>query len=186
MTRAQLFMPRSLVRALIAATLFAPLVPASAHEGHDHGAASRPADIELAPRFEVRSEELELVGVLSNKKLVIYLDGAADNAPIPGAQLEVEGQGIKGRASEIGDGVYQIAAAPPGPGKYPLTITVQAGEMSDLLSAELEIAPVTAADSAPRPDRTSWYLGAMALAILSGAAFALRRRRQSFLRSRAE
>jgi hypothetical protein len=89
---------------LTLSSLSAPLI---AHEGHDHGAAAKPADVRLAPRFEVRSEDVEIVGVLADKSLLIYVDRASDNVPVRGAQIEVDGSGIKGVASEMADGVYQ-------------------------------------------------------------------------------
>ncbi len=122
-----------------------------AHEGHDHGATAKPADVRLAPRFEVRSEDVEIVGVLADRNLLLYLDRASDNAPIQGAQIEVEGPGIKGVATAMGDGVYQLPAAALAPaGKYPLMLTIQAGEIVDLLAATLEVGEVPAATSAEK------------------------------------
>jgi cobalt-zinc-cadmium efflux system membrane fusion protein len=82
--------------AAILLALFSLSAPVIAHEGHDHGATAKPADARLAPRFEVRSEDVEIVGVLADKDLLIYVDRASDNGPIQGAQIEVEGPGIKG------------------------------------------------------------------------------------------
>ena len=130
--------------------LFSLSAPVIAHEGHDHGATAKPADVRLAPRFEVRSEDVEIVGVLADRNLLIYVDRAIDNGPIQGAQIEVEGPGIKGVATAMGDGVYQIpAAALAQAGKYPLMLTIQAGEIVDLLTATLARAEQAAGEAGP-------------------------------------
>lgn len=168
------------LKAFIAAGLLALAMPLFAHEGHDHGAAAKPADVRLAPRFELRSEELELVGVQAGQNLIIYLDRAADNAPIPGAQIEIEGQGIKGVATEMADGVYQLSApALAQAGQYPLTITIQAGDIVDLLAASLEIGEVAAAASETgQPARNWWLYAGAPLLLLAGGLIVRRLRRQ--------
>lgn len=167
------------LKAFIAAILLTLSMPLLAHEGHDHGAAAKPADIRLAPRFELRSEDLELVGVLAGKNLIIYLD-RADNAPVSGAQIEIEGQGIKGVAAEMTDGVYQLAAPSlTQAGKYPLTITVQAGEIVDLLSVSLEVGEAAAAvTDAGHPARNWWLYAGTPLLLLAGGLIVRRLRRQ--------
>ncbi|HCZ15814.1 MAG: hypothetical protein ABTS16_23470 [Candidatus Accumulibacter phosphatis] len=161
--------------------LFSLSAPIIAHEGHDHGGTAKPADARLAPRFEVRSEDVEIVGVLADKDLLIYVDRASDNGPIQGAQIEVEGQGIKGLASAMGDGVYQIpAAALAQAGKHPLTLTIQAGEIVDLLSATLEVGEVPAAASAKETTERPWWLFAgISLLLLCGGLVTRRLRRQA-------
>lgn len=167
------------LKAFIAAILLTLSMPLLAHEGHDHGAAAKPADIRLAPRFELRSKDLELVGVLAGKNLIIYLD-RADNAPVSGAQIEIEGQGINGVAAEMTDGVYQLAAPSlTQAGKYPLTITVQAGEIVDLLSASLEVGEAAAAvTDAGHADRNWWFYAGTPLLLLAGGLIVRRLRRQ--------
>ena len=152
-----------------------------AHEGHDHGATAKPADVRLAPRFEVRSEDVEIVGVLADRNLLIYVDRAIDNGPIQGAQIEVEGPGIKGVATAMGDGVYQIpAAALAQAGKYPLMLTIQAGEIVDLLTATLAVGEVQAAASVEENSGRPWWLFAgISLLLLSGGLVARRLRRQT-------
>jgi hypothetical protein len=168
------------VAALLLA-LFSLSAPVIAHEGHDHGTAAKPADVRLAPRFEVRSEDVEIVGVLADKSLLIYVDRASDNVPVQGAQIEVDGSGIKGVANALADGVYQIpAAALAQAGKYPLTLTIQAGEIVDLLSATLEVGEAPAAavveEKAARP--WSLFVG-ISLLLLSGGLVARRLRRRA-------
>lgn len=181
MSPAPLFTNSSGLRAIAVAVLFSFSWPLLAHEGHDHGATVKPADVRLAPRFEVRGEEVEIVGVLAGKDLVIYLDRADNNAPIQGAQIEVEGQGIKGVATGLADGVYMLStAALAQAGKYPLTLTVQAGEIADLLTAELEVEHKPATVSADsHSDRQRWWIAGIPLLLLSGMVIGYRLRRQS-------
>lgn len=172
---------RAALKALITAVLLALSWPVVAHEGHDHEAVAKPADVRLAPRFEIRSEDLEIVGVLAGQDMFIYVDRAADNAPVPGAQIEIEGPGIKGVATEMADGVYQLAAPSlTQAGKYPLTLTVQAGEIVDLLAASLEIGEVAAAvPEAGHPDRHWWFYAGAPLLLLAGGLIVRHLRRQS-------
>lgn len=168
---------RSAAQVAVACSL---ALPALAHEGHDHASETKPVDVRLAPRFEVRSEEVEIVGVLAGKNLLIYLDRAADNSPIHEAQIEVEGPGVKGVAEAMADGIYQLPAAALGqPGKYPLTLTVQAGEIADLLSANLEVAgPAAAATAAEKVDGRGWLFAAIPLVLIAGGLLLRRRHRQ--------
>ena len=168
------------LKAIITTILLALSMPLLAHEGHDHGAPAKPADVNLAPRFELRSEDLELVGVLAGQDLIIYLDRAADNAPVPGAQIEIEGQGIKGVATEMANGVYQLSAPSlTQAGKYPLTITVQVGEIVDLLSASLEIGEISPAmPDDGHSDRNWWFYAGTPLLLLAGGLIVRRLRRQ--------
>ena len=167
--------------AVILLALFSLCSPVIAHEGHDHGANAKPADVRLAPRFEVRNEDLEIVGVLADNNLLIYVDRASDNRPIQGAQIEVEGPGIKGVATAMADGVYQIpAAALAQAGKYPLVLTIQAGEIVDLLAATLEVGEVPAVASAEdNTKRPWWLLAGISLVLLCSGLLARRLRRQA-------
>ena len=166
---------------MLAATAISLLTSFSsvAHEGEEHEPASKPADVRISPRFEVISEQVEMVGVLADKNLVIYLDRAEDNSPIEDAKIEIEGSGFKGIATAFGDGVYQLPVKSIQPGKYPLTITLEAGEISDLLSADLEVTAVEQ-DIAPINKTFSnwWLYTGIAFLIAIGAFITMRRARQ--------
>lgn len=179
MTDVSLCPIRATINSFIAACLLALSWPLLAHEGHDHEAAAKPADVRLAPRFEIRSEDLEIVGVLAGRDLIVYVDRAGDNAPVPGAQIEIEGQGIKGMASEMADGVYRLSGVPlTQAGQYPLTLTVQAGEIVDLFAATLEIGEIATANAgAAPPDRNVWLYAGIPFVLLAGGLIARRLRR---------
>ena len=166
---------------MLAATAISLLTSISsvAHEGEEHEPASKPADVRISPRFEVISGKVEMVGVLTDKNLVIYLDRADDNSPIENAKIKIEGSGFKGIATAFGDGVYQLPVDSIQPGKYPLTITLNAGELSDLLSTDLEVAAVEQ-DVAPTNKTFSkwWFYTGIAILIAIFAFVMMRRARQ--------
>lgn len=164
---------------------------AAAHEGHDHGdetpAASAP--IVAAPRFATASDVFELVGALEGRRIVLWLDRAADTAPVTGATLELDlGQGAR-VARPLGDAYVVELDAPPAPGRLAIAVTVTAGTEADLLAAELEVPAGTPAASAPAStavstaaDAIGWIgpIGPATAAIAAAAAlvgWALGRRR---------
>ena len=113
--------------------------PAVAQDGHDHDAAG-PAATTALPRFAASSEAFELVGVLDGKRVTLYLDHAADNAPVDQATLEVELGGRKLALQPHGPGEFEAELAEaPGAGVLGVTATVIAGDESDLLAGELDI-----------------------------------------------
>ena len=161
----------SLRRASGAALLSAALSASSfAHEGHDHepGPASQaPAASEGARRFSAASDLFELVGALDGQRLTIWLDRYADNAPVTGAAIELEVGDRKAVARPEGDRYLAELPQAPAPGTLPVTVTVLAGDESDLLVGELVVpqaqAPAGAALAAPagagpggQPSATDW------------------------------
>ena len=129
--------------ALLAAAILVAS-PAWAGPGHDHGDAAPVTVGEASPRFSAVSETFELVGVLSGKKITLYLDRFADNSPVRGAQIELEigGAKFKGRASEgrQGEDEYEVVLPEaPKSGVLPVIATITAGNESDLLAGELDI-----------------------------------------------
>jgi LPXTG-motif cell wall-anchored protein len=118
--------------------------------------------------------------VLEGKKLTLYLDRFATNEPVADAKVEVESGVIKAVATQIAAGVYSL----PGesfakPGKYPLAISVQAGDASDLLTLALDL-PQPVAGAAPVNSWNNWVVaGAAGALLLAGAALAAVRRRKS-------
>lgn len=162
----------------IAMAFFA--LSAWAHGGEDHGdgAAAAVAN-DIAPRAAAQTEEFELVAVLADGKLTLYLDRYADNAPVPDAEIEVESGTFKAVAVQVAPGVYALPAeAFSKPGKYPLIVSVQAGENADLLSAALDIAePVATAGHARAWTAWAAWGAAGALLLIGTALLALRRKK---------
>lgn len=165
-------------RIIVAIALCAASFAAFGHGGENHGAPPPPlVGQSIAPRAIAATEEFELVAVLEGRKLVLYLDRYASNEPVAKARVEVEGAGLKGVAGEAAPGTYVLDVAAEIPaGKHPLTIAVEIGEYTDLLSATLDTShPAAAVHVHGWREQIVWIVAGLLL--LAGAALlALRRR----------
>lgn len=125
---------------------------ALAHEGHDHADAPVPS-VAVAPRAIALTDDFELVAALEDGQLTIYLDRFATNEPVADAQVEVdEGAGAIA-APQIAPGVYRVPGArSAAPGSHALTVSVQAGDVSDLLLVTLDVPAASGSLPAPGAD----------------------------------
>ena len=177
--------PRLAAMSVIAALLLAPL--ARAGDGHDHGDAPSATTGPALPRFAAVSEAFELVGVLNGKQITLYLDRAADNAPVTGAQIELEiaGAKLKAQKHDGHEDAYEVVlAAAPKPGVLPITATVTAGQEVDLLAGELDLHEAAHADEAAHVHSWKEYAGWAAAAVAAIAVLALVARRIAGARQR--
>ena len=148
-------------------------------DGHTHAEPEKPVvSADVAPRASAQSEEFELVAVLASKKLTLYLDRYASNAPVADAQIELESGAVKIVAVQTEPGVYVLPGDPfSRPGKYPLVFSIQTADSADLLTATLEVAPPVAAVPAKTQDkRIVW--GAAGALLLAGIGVTWIRRRK--------
>ena len=156
------------------ASLMLGCAGSSAHEGHDHGAADKAPVVSSAyPRVAARSELYEIVGILRDNQLSIYLDDAVTNEPVSDANLQVTvGDSTAVEASKAGGGLYTV----PMPGKPTESIevifSVSAQKGDDLLVDSLGV-PQTA--SPPQAHEHGWLSsGRRAVAFgLAAAGFGL-------------
>lgn len=151
-----------------------------ASDGHTHG-PSEPVPVQdIAPRTTAQTEDFELVAIPSGGKLTLYLDRYADNAPVAGAAIEVESGAFKAVAKEVAPGVYALPGeAFAKPGKYPLTLSIQAGETADLLTATLDLAALPSAGVEHVHTWGEWAVwGAAGALLIAGAGLVAVRRRQ--------
>jgi hypothetical protein len=169
---------------ILAALLISLATAAHAGPGHDHGDAAPAPSGPALPRFTATSDIFELVGVLDGRQLTLYLDRAADNAPIAGAQIELEIAGVKHQAQARDDTYAVTLPAPPKPGVLPITATITAGAELDLLAGELDLHDHAHADEAahshPWQAPAGWAaagLAALAVLIVIGRRLAARRQR---------
>jgi len=164
------------------ALLFSPPTWAHGDEDHSHAAEPAPVAIESSlPRTSAKSEEFELVAVLDDNRLTLFLDHYASNAPVVDARIEVESGAWKQVARQYEPGVYGLpAAALAKPGKYPLVFSIETEASADLLTATLEVAPPAAVAAQPA-DRANiprvYWFGAGTL-LLAGVWIVLMRRRR--------
>jgi MYXO-CTERM domain-containing protein len=166
--------------------------PARAHAGEDHGndAAAQPAaSLTVAPRATARSEDFELVAVLEGeaapgRRLRVSLDRFDSNEPVVGARIEIEVDGQAAQASEDSPGSYLVRLAAidrAAPGStLPLTISIDAGQTADLLTATLEIPAqaIRSADHAHAWTEVGTWVTSAVIALAGLALLGLRRRRQ--------
>lgn len=167
---------------LATAIAFPAWAGGDASDGHTHGApVAAPVPVTAsAPRAVSATEDFEVVAILEGRHLVVYVDRFASNEPVAKAKVEVEGAGLKGLASEAAPGTYvmDLAAALP-PAKHALTISIEAGDTADLLSATLDTSQpvVAAADAHGWTRRTVWIVAALLL-LAVGTLLAVRRNRR--------
>lgn len=168
------------MKALLTALVLLPFsLFVHAHGGEDHGAAPAAAAAVEQPRFEAHTPDLELVAELRGETLTLYLDRYASNQPLLDATVEIEGDGQKSLAQPQPDGSYSARAAwLSRPGKHELVVTVQAGDLDDLLIGTLATPSPAAAPQAQARTNGLALGGSALLALLVAAAavhFARRR-----------
>ncbi|WP_333824966.1 efflux RND transporter periplasmic adaptor subunit [Pinisolibacter sp.] len=125
----------------IASLAFALLVApaARAHDGHDHGAPPPPVSTTVAPRADASSADLEMVVVARGGGLEILIDRFRDNEPVTDATVEVDGPAGVVKATAEG-GVYRLPAPWAEPGRtIDLAVTVEAGDVVDVLTTTLTL-----------------------------------------------
>jgi len=169
---------------LFSAYVATSLLPIAARaNGRHDDAASSASGISGAnvARVEAQSDLFEIVGVVQNGAMTLFLDRYATNDPVADAKIDIEAGSVKGPAQANPDGTYTFkSAALTLPGQLPVTFMIVAGSDSDLLAGELVIAdPVAArAHANDGPLRKRWWWVAGALLLLAGTAFAWWSRRQ--------
>ncbi|MBP7659369.1 MAG: hypothetical protein KA778_05170 [Burkholderiaceae bacterium] len=151
---------------------------ALAGDGHNHDAAPSGVAGPTQPRFSAVSEGFELVGVLEDRRLVLYLDHSADNRPVKDGRLDIEVGGTKLPTRALGEGVFEaVLSQPLKAGINAVAATVYAQGDTDLLAGELDIHPPTADSTSSRLThwkRYAWMAGA-ALALLVPVVWLTRR-----------
>lgn len=158
-------------------------LPAWAHEGEDHGAPEpTAAAAEAAPRAASVTETFGVLVAARHGGLTLYLDRAETNEPVTGARIEVESGALKTDAQPVEPGVYRVDTEHFAlPGKYPMTIAVEAEDAADLMSVTLEV-PAQAAAAPPSSTRpTAWdraaLWGASGALLFAGVGLVAVRRR---------
>jgi hypothetical protein len=150
---------------LVVAGLAATAASAADEHGHDHGAPAATTAPAL-PRFVAASDMFELVGVVDRKQLTVYLDRFEDNAPVKGANIDLEIGGAKVPLKQVSDGEYTASLAhEPQPGVAAVTATIVAGKDTDILAADLLLPEHAHADAHVT---TGWrhYVGWAAVAAI--------------------
>ncbi|MFV3128832.1 efflux RND transporter periplasmic adaptor subunit [Niveispirillum sp. KHB5.9] len=155
-----------LSRLSLAAILFlAPVLPAAAHEGHDHGAPEIAPAPTAVPTLEADGGDVQLVALLQSGNLTLYIDRLSDNSPVTRAEVTLSADGGKPvTATPSPDGTYRAAAPWATPGDHALNLTVTGDGVADLLVGTLTV---------PTPAATLVSsAGGVSLALAAGAFLA--------------
>ena len=149
------------------------------HTHADEAKAPIAATAASGTRLELKSPDVELLGMLRDGKLTLYADHYASNEPIRNAKIELESNGRKVQAQAEKDGSYTAVADWLGqPGKHEVVASVEADGLEDLLIGSLEV-PATKPAALGRTwlDDAKWLAGGVAAAILLAVLFKFVRRR---------
>ncbi|MBN8966881.1 MAG: efflux RND transporter periplasmic adaptor subunit [Rhizobiales bacterium] len=114
-----------------------------AHEGHDHGNDEKTAVVSSAfPRVTARSDLYEVVGILKNGELSIFIDDAVSNEPVTDAKLQVTiGDAVAVDAKRAPDG-YTVALPDPNRrGSVEVIFAINAEKGDDLLVDSFTLMP---------------------------------------------
>jgi membrane fusion protein, heavy metal efflux system len=139
--------------------LILALLPAGlavAHEGHDDAQPAVASGVQGLPRLVASSEAYELVGILNDERLTIYLDRFEDNSPVTDASITVTVNDEAMAAQPSGDGIYSISSKRfAGRGLVELVFDIKAKEGDDLLIGKFTLAG--SMQDARSPDAEPWY-----------------------------
>jgi membrane fusion protein, heavy metal efflux system len=144
-------------------------VPATAHEGHDHDKPAASAGSGL-PRGSIMSDDFQIVAILKNGELHLYLDRTATNEPVTNAAIEAETPDGPAKAEHQSDGSYRLSASWAKPdNKYELIFTVTAEAKVDVLA--LSVAVPTALKTGVHVSGNSWIFPILVAFGIAGAVF---------------
>ena len=160
-----------LVLALLAAGF------AAAHEGHDDGQPTVASGVQGLPRLVASSEAYELVAILHDERLTIYLDRFENNGPVTDANITVTVNDEAVAAQPSGDGVYSISSKRfAGRGLIELVFDIKAKEGDDLLIGKFTLAGSVQDAGSPDP-AVPWHAGSFGFSYPHGGCRACPRPR---------
>jgi cobalt-zinc-cadmium efflux system membrane fusion protein len=159
-------------------TLLLPLAQSYAHDGHNHDEPLR-TSTPVAPRGEAASSDFELVAILRNAEVVVYLDRFATNEPVTNAAIEALTPAGSETAVANADGTYRLPAKwADGRDHYDLIFTVTLGETSDVFPVTI-VVPAPRSDAADTKSMPVWAAAVIALVVallaFAGGILAVRR-----------
>lgn len=158
-----------------------------AHEGHDHGDNEKSAVVSSAfPRVTARSDLYEVVGILKNGELSIFIDDAVSNEPVTDAKLQVTiGDAAAVDAERAPDGYTVALSDPHRTGSVEVIFAINARKGDDLLVDSFTLTPEPA-ETSPQHDHgilsanriaVGLFLAGLALAVAFGSLKSRGRRR---------
>jgi biotin carboxyl carrier protein len=145
-----------------------------AHEGHDHGDAEKSAVVSSAfPRVTARSDLYEIVGILKERQLSIFIDDAVTNEPVSDATLQVTiGDAPPIEATQAPNSTYTVALPDPKrTGSVEVIFAISARKGDDLLVDSFTL-PQQPIEAGPQHDH-GWFSAGKIAAVLILAGLAL-------------
>lgn len=113
---------------------------ANAGPGHDHGESVPATAGPASPRLIAVSETYELVGILQDGRLVIYLDRTVDTSPVMQARIEMMIGGETLTPELQPDGTYELSTQIfQQQGSHEVIVTIAEAGLSDLLIGKIDI-----------------------------------------------
>jgi len=139
-----------------------------AHEGHDHGDDEKSAVVSSAfPRVTARSDLYEVVGILKNGELSIFIDDAGSNEPLTDVKLQVTIGDAEAVEAKHGPNGYVVSFPDPGrSGSTEVIFAISGGKGDDLLVDSFTPSPSIKLPSQQSPAWFSRGRTAMGLAIV--------------------
>ncbi len=142
---------------------------AVAGPGHDHGDETPVVVGEATPRFVMSSDLFDVVGILTGKTLVIYVDHAKTNEPVQNATVELELNGNKVPVELHADGEFDALLpeeinSSQSKDSVSVAMTISAGESVDILAGDLSL-------SQTHEENDATHSHILEFALYSGAAF---------------
>lgn len=119
------------------------LIPGLAYAGpgHDHSAAAEVVQSgAFFPRFYAESEQYEIVGLVKDKTIEVFVDQFLTGIPVLDADIEIDfgGQRIKLKKSNSGIFEGQLLKR-PNEDSIAVTLTVKEGDAIDILATAFNI-----------------------------------------------
>ena len=151
--------------------------------GHDHGDEKpNQQQAQTLPRFYAESDLYELVGVIRDKQITLYLDRYATNEAVKGANLEVEIDGVKMAVKPHGDGEYLIELKDKIKDQpTPIGVTINDGGVNDILVSTIDLSQF---ENSSVMNWKTWLKLLVLMCFVAGVAYWSYRNRE-LLRSRA-
>ncbi|HEY9197717.1 MAG TPA: hypothetical protein VIR60_00035, partial [Gammaproteobacteria bacterium] len=137
------------------------------HEGEVHDEiATAETGHASEPRFATASGDVEVVGILQDGQLWLYVARFATNAPWPGLSIEIERDAGAVRAEPVAAGVYRVAVGDlERPGRHAFVMSLQGEGLDELLTAQLVVADVPGEQPALPRQQMSAGLAVLAAAV---------------------
>jgi RND family efflux transporter MFP subunit len=139
-----------------------------AHEGHDHGDDEKSVAVSSAfPRVTAQSDRYEIVGILKNGELSIFVDDAVSNQPVVDVNLQVTiGDAEAVEAKHDPNGYVVPLPNPERSGSTEVIFAISGGHGDDLLVGSFTPSPSIEPPSQQSPAWFSRGRTAMGLAIV--------------------